>query len=152
MKSHLKNKRTTKYSFGRTALFENDIKHLRKQFKNCCNNCYINLTGKKKGMKAFITSQIRGCPLVWIFQGRCLNNKINSLHKERGIKNNIWKSYWLWNSEGHTVITIHFREEDWILSCMALNQGPSHPVLYPAVFLYCWISMNTQILSPNVPE
>lgn len=83
MKSHLKNKRTTKYSFGRTALFESDIKHLRKQFKNCCNNCYINFTGKKKkGMKAFITSQLRDCPLVWIFQGWCLNNKINSLHKE----------------------------------------------------------------------
>ena len=32
-------------------------------------------------MKAFIESQFGYCPLIWMFQSRKLNNKINRLHK-----------------------------------------------------------------------
>ena len=36
-------------------------------------------------MKAFITSQISYCPLIWKFHGRNLNNKINRIH-ERALR------------------------------------------------------------------
>ena len=32
-------------------------------------------------MKAFVQSQFGYCPLVWMFHGRVLNNKINRLHE-----------------------------------------------------------------------
>ena len=46
------------------------------------------LTSKKKLrviMKAFIMSQFRYCPLVWMCHSRTLNNKINKLH-ERALR------------------------------------------------------------------
>ena len=36
-------------------------------------------------MKAFITSQISYCPLIWKFHSRNLNNKINRIH-ERALR------------------------------------------------------------------
>ena len=32
-------------------------------------------------MKAFITSQVSYCPLIWMFHSRNLNNKINRIHE-----------------------------------------------------------------------
>ena len=32
-------------------------------------------------MEAFITSQFSYCPLIWMFHGRNLNNKINRTHE-----------------------------------------------------------------------
>ena len=42
---------------------------------------------QKKGiiMKSFVTSQFECCPLIWMFPGRRLNNKINSIH-ERALR------------------------------------------------------------------
>ena len=31
-------------------------------------------------VKAFVESQFGYCPLIWMFHGRSLNNKINKLH------------------------------------------------------------------------
>ena len=39
----------------------------------------------KRVMKAYVASQFRYCPLVWMFHSRSLNNKINSLH-ERALR------------------------------------------------------------------
>ena len=36
-------------------------------------------------MKAFITSQLSYCPLVWMFHSRILNNKISKIH-ERALR------------------------------------------------------------------
>ena len=36
-------------------------------------------------MKAFVDSQFGYCPLIWMFLGRILNNKINKLH-ERALR------------------------------------------------------------------
>ena len=36
-------------------------------------------------MKSFITSQFSYCPLIWMFHGRRLNNKINSIY-ERALR------------------------------------------------------------------
>ena len=33
-------------------------------------------------MKSFVKSQFGYCPLIWMFHSRCLNNKINSIHKK----------------------------------------------------------------------
>ena len=32
-------------------------------------------------MKAFIASQFRYCPLIWMFHSRSLNNMINRIHE-----------------------------------------------------------------------
>ena len=43
-------------------------------------------TNKKRLlMKAFIESQFSYCPLIWMFHGRGVNNKINHLH-ERSLR------------------------------------------------------------------
>ena len=36
-------------------------------------------------MRAFITSQVQYCPLIWMFHGRQLNNKINKI-QERALR------------------------------------------------------------------
>ena len=43
-----------------------------------CN--YMNIDQKRKIMKAFITSQFSFCPLVWMFNSRNINNRINKIH------------------------------------------------------------------------
>ena len=40
---------------------------------------YMNLAKRRSIMKAFICSQFRYCPLVWMFHSRKINNRINSL-------------------------------------------------------------------------
>ena len=41
------------------------------------------LSFNKRGtlFKAFVESQFKYCPIVWMFHSRCRNNKINRLHK-----------------------------------------------------------------------
>ena len=41
----------------------------------------INLSKKKKLVNSFFNSQIIYCPLIWMFQRRIINNKINRLHE-----------------------------------------------------------------------
>ena len=41
---------------------------------------YMCLVKRKTVMKAYIASQFGYCLLVWMFHGRNLNNKINSMH------------------------------------------------------------------------
>ena len=42
---------------------------------------YMNVKQKRIPMKSFFESQFGYCPLVWIFCGRGVNNKINNLHE-----------------------------------------------------------------------
>ena len=42
---------------------------------------YISLNQRKTLFKAFIQSQFAYCPLVWMFHGRDIENKINRLHE-----------------------------------------------------------------------
>ena len=42
----------------------------------------MDLAKRKSLMKAFITSQFNYCPLIWIFNSRQLNNRINKIHKK----------------------------------------------------------------------
>ena len=44
-----------------------------------CN--ILNQEPRRTLMKAFIESQFGYCPLIWIFCGRNLNNRINHLHE-----------------------------------------------------------------------
>ena len=46
---------------------------------------YLNLDKLKILMRAFINSQFKYCPLIWMFHNRRLNNKINKLH-ERALR------------------------------------------------------------------
>ena len=41
---------------------------------------YMNLAHCRSIMKAFICSQFGYCPLVWMFHGRKINNRVNNLH------------------------------------------------------------------------
>ena len=46
---------------------------------------YMDLPKRKVLMKAFITSQLSYCPLIWMFHSRTLNNLINNIH-ERALR------------------------------------------------------------------
>ena len=42
---------------------------------------YMDLDKRRNLRKAFVTSQFNYCPLIWMFQSRSLNNKINRIHE-----------------------------------------------------------------------
>ena len=42
---------------------------------------FMDLAKCKSLMKAFITSQLNYCPLIWMFHSRQLNNRFNKIHK-----------------------------------------------------------------------
>ena len=46
---------------------------------------YMDFIERRHLMEAFITSQFSYCPLIWVFQSRNLNNKINRIH-ERALR------------------------------------------------------------------
>ena len=46
---------------------------------------YLSATKRKILMKTFFESLFNYCPLIWMFCGRSLNNKINVLH-ERALR------------------------------------------------------------------
>ena len=46
---------------------------------------YMNIQKRRTVMKSLVTSQFSYCPLIWMFQSRCLNNKINSI-QERALR------------------------------------------------------------------
>ena len=46
---------------------------------------YMDTKKRRVLMKAFITSQFSYCPLVWMFNSRTLNNRINKIH-ERALR------------------------------------------------------------------
>ena len=67
--------------------FEDHINSLCKKASQKLKNCYVAriapymcLEKRKTVMKAFLTSQIGYCPLVWMFHNRGLNSKIDYLH------------------------------------------------------------------------
>ena len=45
----------------------------------------MSLEKRRTLMKAFIESQFRYCPLIWMLRSRALNNKINHIH-ERALR------------------------------------------------------------------
>ena len=46
---------------------------------------FMDLAKRKSLMKASITSQFSYCPLIWMFNSRQLNNRINKIH-ERALR------------------------------------------------------------------
>ena len=42
---------------------------------------FLSFEKKRNLLKAFIESQFKYCPLIWMFHSRNLNNKINHLHE-----------------------------------------------------------------------
>ena len=68
-------------------------KHVNNLCENACQKLnalvrlapFMNVDKKRMIMKAFIELQFGYCPLVWIFHGRTLNNKINRIH-ERALR------------------------------------------------------------------
>ena len=46
---------------------------------------FMSLNQRRTLMKTFIESQFGYCPLIWIFQSRIVNKKINHLH-ERALR------------------------------------------------------------------
>ena len=45
---------------------------------------FMDLAKRKSLMKAFITTQLNYCPLIWMFHSRQLNNQIKKI-RERGL-------------------------------------------------------------------
>ena len=46
---------------------------------------FMDLAKRKSLMKAFITTQLNYCPLIWMFHSRQLNNQINKI-QERALR------------------------------------------------------------------
>ena len=46
---------------------------------------FMSIKQRRVLMKSFIESQFGYCPLIWMFHGRGVNNKINHLH-ERSLR------------------------------------------------------------------
>ena len=70
--------------------FENHINNICKIASQKLNDLarvalYINMRKRKIIMKSFVTSQFGNCPLLWMFQSRRLNNKVNSTN-ERALR------------------------------------------------------------------
>ena len=42
---------------------------------------FMNIEKRRTIMNAFFNSQFSYCPLIWMFHGRLINNKINRLHE-----------------------------------------------------------------------
>ena len=72
--------------FGSKLSFENHVSSLCKKASQKLHALtrivnYMNLYKREALMKAFVISQFNYCPLVWMFHGRKLNHRINSLHE-----------------------------------------------------------------------
>ena len=70
--------------------FENHINNICKRASQKLNALarvapYMNMQKRRIIMKSFVTSQFGYCPLIWMFNSRRLNNKINSIH-ERALR------------------------------------------------------------------
>ena len=67
--------------------FHDHVASLRKKASQKLNALtqYMNLAQRRSIMKIFICSQFGYCPLIWMFQIRKINNRVNSLH-ERALK------------------------------------------------------------------
>ena len=66
--------------------FKNHINNICKRASKKLNSLtrvapYMNMQKQRIIMKSFVTSQLVYCPLIWMFRGRRLNNKINSFHE-----------------------------------------------------------------------
>ena len=74
-------------------------------------------------MKMFIESQFGYCPLIWMFHGRIVNQKINHLH-ERAVRI-VCKDY-ISSFEDllkrDKSVTIHHRNCHWLWNCSKLSK------------------------------
>ena len=71
---------------------------------------YMDLSKRRTLMKTFVISQFNYCPLVWMFQSRKLNNRINSIH-ERALRITYkdYKSSFNELLQNDNAVTIHQR-------------------------------------------
>ena len=70
--------------------FENHVSSLCKEARQNLHALakvihFIDLAKRKSLMKVFVTSQFNGCPLIWMFHSRQLNNRINKT-QERALR------------------------------------------------------------------
>ena len=70
--------------------FENHINSICKKASQKLNALaritpYMNIKKQRTIIKSYVTPQFSYCPLIWMFHGRHLNNKINSIH-ERALR------------------------------------------------------------------
>ena len=72
--------------FDSNLSFENNVTSLCKKASQKLHalariSHYMDLNKRRNLMEAFITSQFSYCLLIWMFQSRSLNNKINRIHE-----------------------------------------------------------------------
>ena len=82
-KSYVKNSREEKplgVKIDTKLSFENHVSSLCKK-ANEKLHAIARVVKKKCLIKAFITSQINYCPLIWMFHTRQLNNQISKIHQ-----------------------------------------------------------------------
>ena len=96
---------------------------------------YMNQEKLRLLMKSFIESQFSYCPLIWMFHGRTLNNRINRLH-ERGLRL-VYKNYALSFEEllrKDNSFTIHHRNLQKLATEMYKAHNDLSPSLVKSIF------------------
>ena len=76
-------------------------KHINNFFKRASSKLnalarisgYMGLPKRRMRMKLFITSHFGHCSMIWMFHGRQLNDKINSIH-EKSLRITYYDSKW----------------------------------------------------------
>ena len=122
--------------------FENHIRNICKKASQNLNTLariarYMNIQKRKTIMKSFVTSQFSYCPLIWMFNSRQLNNKINSIHKRSlriTYQDNMSTFQQLLNKDNY--VSIHHRN----LQVLATEMFKIHRGLSPKILRETFVS------------
>ena len=97
----------------------------------------MNLAQRRSIMKAFICSQFRYCPLVWMFHSRKINNRVNSLH-ERALRV-VYRDYNATFSEvlsKDKSVTIHQRNLQLLATKIFKTKNELNPKIMEEIFTF----------------
>ena len=105
-------------------------------------------------IKAYFESQFKDCPLVWMFRGRQVNNKINHLH-ERALRMIYEDSTFLFETllEKDMSFSVHDRNiEQLVLEMFKVAEGLA-PTTILRLFLQCSNNRHTRSQSDiSIPQ
>ena len=85
-----KKEKLLRISIDTTLSFEHHITSLCKKARQKLHALtriadYMDFKKRRSLMKAFVISQFKYCPLIWMFHNRALNNRLNKIH-ERALR------------------------------------------------------------------
>ena len=104
---------------------------------------YMNLAQRRLIMNAFIFLQFEYCPLVWMFHGRKLNNRINNIH-ERALRT-VFRDYELTFEQllkQNKSVSLHLRNLQILATEIFKTRNGLNPVIMEDVFKFKNLTYN----------